>query len=41
METDCKTHDDAYVAAKTGNLHGPIYDIRTHKNPSKSKFQEK
>ena len=41
MEKDCKTHDDAYVAAKIGNLHDLIYDIRTHKNRSKSKSQER
>ena len=40
MAMDYKIRDDAYVVAKTGNLHDPVYDIRTHKNQSKSTRQE-
>ena len=41
MAMDYKIRDDAYAVAKIENPHDPVYDIRTHKNQSKSIRQEK
>ena len=41
MVRGCKRHDDVYVVAKTENQHDQVYGIKTHRNQSKSKQQER